>query len=88
MARGPARVYDPNRYHQRHTLVVPWTTFDSAGAMGYDLFHSPGTEWASNYVRHLVADAIYMYLRAKHTLWELSQGVAEAPDVRGRLAGR
>ena len=66
------------------TLVVCRTTFDLEGATGASRFKSAGMEWASSYVRHLVADAIYRH--AKETVWGLSIGGPTPPDVRGRLA--
>ena len=70
--------------HVSETLVVRRTTFDSPDATGFFRFMPIAMEWASNYVRHLVADAIYRH--AKETLWGLSIGGPTPPDVRGRLA--
>ena len=53
--------------HVSETLVVRRTTFDRPGATGVRQFKFVAMEWASNYVRHLVADAIYH--RAKEALW-------------------
>jgi len=70
--------------HVSDSLVVRRTTFDRPGATAVGQFESAGMEWASNYVRHLIADA--MYGRAKEARWGLSIGGATAPDMHGRLA--
>ena len=70
--------------HVSDSLVVRRTTFDRPGATAVGQFQSAGMEWASNYVRHLIADA--MYGRAKEARWGLSIGGATAPDMHGRLA--
>ena len=72
--------------HVSDSLVVCWTSFDDEGATGAARFRLDveRVEWASNYVRHVVARAIHC--RASKTLICLEASGATVPDVRGRLA--
>ena len=72
--------------HVSDSLVVCWTSFDDEGATGAARFRLDveRVEWASNYVRHVVARAIHR--RASKTLICLGASGATRPDVRGRLA--
>ena len=86
----PARSAIPSAHdiiaHVSDSLVVCWTSFDDEGATGAARFRRDleRVEWASNYVRHVVARAIHR--RASETLCYLEASGATAPDVRGRLA--
>ena len=57
------------------SIVVRRTTFNRKCATEFGRFELAGMEWASNYVRHLVADAIYR--RAKDTQWGFLLGMRE-----------